>query len=212
MKLRQLFLICGVVCLLGCNSSSISESGSDSKSVYQLVSESSVDSSEDSPAMPVIKVKHARAVGQVDANSILADALDQATAGNKNVMLYFVTSNCGWSTKLKSFMESSDALFGDNYVVAKIDLSTDENASLLLNQYKKQGNGGVPWIAILTSSGDLLTTSEGPLGNFAFPVDMIEIKQFVNMIKITSDTPSEAKLVAVQNALIAHSKKTITGQ
>jgi len=198
--------------LIGCNSSSVSENYSEGKSVDDLVSESNIDSQTQSQELPVIKVKHAREISGVDANSVLAGALLKASAENKRVMLYFVTSNCGWSTKLNAFMDSSDELFGDNYVVTRIDISSMENGSLLLNRFKAQDGGGVPWIAILTDSGALLATSDGPLGNFAFPVDMLDVQQFVKMIKITSDTPSEAKLMAVQNALLANAKKSITGQ
>ena len=81
-----------------------------------------------------------------------------------------------------------------------------ENGKTLLNDLKKDRQGGLPWIVILDGDGKELITSVGPKGNVGCPVEPHEIEYFVEMIKQSSDA-SEDELTAINDAMKANAKK-----
>ncbi len=81
-----------------------------------------------------------------------------------------------------------------------------EGGEALMNELKKDRQGGLPWMVILDGDGNELISSVGPKGNVGCPVEPHEIEYFVEMIKQSSDA-SEDELIAISDAMKANAKK-----
>ena len=76
----------------------------------------------------------------------------------------------------------------------------------VMDELKKDRQGGMPWIVILDGDGKELISSVGPDGNIGCPVEPNEIAHFVDMIKQSSDA-SEENLAKIREAMDANTKK-----
>jgi len=81
-----------------------------------------------------------------------------------------------------------------------------EGGEDVMDELKKDRQGGLPWMIILDGDGKELVTSNDPDGNnVGCPVEPQEIEHFVNMIKQSSDA-TEDELSAINEAMQANSK------
>jgi uncharacterized protein YyaL (SSP411 family) len=117
-----------------------------------------------------------------DANQVLADALAKAKAEDKQVFLRFGAPWCGWCHRLDAVLQKPDvasALQAD-FVVIKIDTQRMKNGAEVAKQY--QTSGGIPWYAILSSDGKVVSTSDlTPGQNIGFPTEPAEVDHVVKM-------------------------------
>ena len=81
-----------------------------------------------------------------------------------------------------------------------------EGGETLMEELKKDRQGGLPWMVILDGEGKEMISSVGPKGNVGYPVKPHEIEYFVEMIKQSSDA-SEDELTAIGDAMKANAKK-----
>ena len=103
------------------------------------------------------------------ADEILNAAFEQAKTENKNVIVMFHASWCGWCKKMNASMTDATTkeLFNKNYVIAHLVVLESDNkkqlenagAEALLNKYGGK-NQGIPYLLIFDSDGNLLADSK----------------------------------------------------
>lgn len=152
--------------------------------------------------------------GPLSAEQILHEALQQAANENKNVLIIFHASWCGWCHKMDSSMndKSCKKFFEDNYVTRHlvVDESKDKKnlenpgAAGLRTKYKGDEEG-IPFWLVFDKNGNLLADSQTrPEGasldtkgeNIGCPASEKEVDQFIEILKKTSRiTPSDEEAI-----------------
>lgn len=133
---------------------------------------------------------------QEKANVVLNKALTQAKAENKNVLLVFHASWCGWCKLMEKNMElpTTKPLFDKNYVTAYLDVQErGEKKSLenpggqeLMNKYKGE-TAGLPFWLMLSPKGEVLADSFNEKGeNIGSPASPEEVASFLVKLEKTS--------------------------
>lgn len=143
------------------------------------------------------------------ANTLLQKAYKEAKASNKNVLVMFHASWCGWCKKMDANMDNPavSKYFDDNYVTVHLTVQESpknkalENpgADVVLKQYKAE-KAGLPFFVILDASGRLLEDSFNAKGeNLGCPSSRDEVAEFTTMLKNTSKLKAEelAKIAGV---------------
>jgi len=127
---------------------------------------------------------------------ILNEAFAQATKENKNVMVLFHASWCGWCKRMDKQMMTKECkpLFEKNYVIKHLVVKeSDKNKHLenpgslaLLKKYKGD-KSGIPFWLIFDQNGDLLEDSFNTKGeNLGCPASKEEVAAFIEILKKTS--------------------------
>lgn len=94
------------------------------------------------------------------------------------------------------------ATLQQDYVVVEIDLSEMSNAAEVAGRAGKPATSGVPWIAVVASSGDPVITSDDPEhGNCGYPVADWEIDHFMRMIRTTARRLGDGDLADLRRVL-----------
>lgn len=106
---------------------------------------------------------------QKSADEILNAAFKQAKTENKNVIVMFHASWCGWCKKMDASMNDATTkeLFDKNYVISHLDVLESANkkqlenfgAEALLNKYGGEKQG-IPYVLIFDGDGNLLADSK----------------------------------------------------
>lgn len=133
---------------------------------------------------------------QEKANVVLNKALTQAKAENKNVLLVFHASWCGWCKLMEKNMElpTTKPLFDKNYVTAYLDVQErGEKKSLenpggqeLMDKYKGE-TAGLPFWLMLSPKGEVLADSFNEKGeNIGSPASPEEVASFLVKLEKTS--------------------------
>ena len=104
-----------------------------------------------------------------NADEILSIAFEQAKKENKNVMVMFHASWCGWCKKMDASMNDAltKELFDKNYVIAHLVVLEpaikkhleNEGAEALLNKYGGEKQG-IPYLLIFDGDKNLLADSK----------------------------------------------------
>lgn len=147
----------------------------------------------------------------LDAEQVLARALEQARSENKRVLVHLGTPTCGWCRVLNRYLLKNRDLFALDYVDARIDTVRMTQGDSLARRLRKDGpSGGVPWMTILAADGAALITSDGPGGNIGYPFQPHEIEYFMGMLRQTRRSISDAQLADLEQQLreYAAAKKT----
>lgn len=134
------------------------------------------------------------------AKEILATAKQQAAKENKNILLIFRASWCGWCHNMDSSLNdpSCKQLFDDHFVITHLTVhestkkKNEETAGAdeLLKQYKAFKTG-IPFWVVLDKDGNLLKDSfikktAGSSSNIGCPASEKEVAAFVRILKATS--------------------------
>jgi thiol-disulfide isomerase/thioredoxin len=149
------------------------------------------------------------------ADDILADAYKEAAANNKNVMVLFHASWCGWCHKLDNSLNDSSCkkFFDDNYVIVHLTVAeSDENKPLEnpgatdIIRKCNAADAGLPFWLILNKTGNLLadsrirpkgSTIDYPGDNMGCPATEQQVIAFIKILKETSHlTNNELKIIA----------------
>ena len=150
------------------------------------------------------------------ADEVLKQALEQAGKENKNVMIIFHASWCGWCHKMDSSMndKSCKKFFDDNFVVRHLVVNEYNEQKKLENPggeemlAKYHGREeGIPFWLIFDKDGNLLADSEiRPEGagfdskgdNVGCPAQEKEVAYFIEVLKKTSRITT-AEETAIRN-------------
>ncbi len=139
------------------------------------------------------------------ADEVLKNAYEQAKSENKNVIIMFHASWCGWCKKMDASMNdaSTKELFNKNYVIAHLvvlESATKKHlenngAEALLNKYGGEKQG-IPYLLIFDGDGNLLADSKMVENEFVLkehgnnigcPGTLEEIAAFNYKLKETSN-------------------------
>jgi thioredoxin-related protein len=143
------------------------------------------------------------------AEGILTSALQQADASQKNVLLLFHASWCGWCKRLDAILEDPAVkeAMEENYVIARLDvLESGGKVETLENPggkeiMKKLGGeqSGLPFYVFLDAKGKKLADSNvmPKNQNIGYPGSVEEIAAFENLLKKTALHMTESQRAAV---------------
>lgn len=137
------------------------------------------------------------------AAAILQEAQQSASKQNKNILILFTASWCGWCHKMDKSMDdpSCKSFFEENYVIRHIVVDETKDKKQLENpgggEMKKAyyGDGaGIPFWLVFDKEGKLLADSkirkegEGPDKgeNTGCPATEEEVNHFISVLKKTS--------------------------
>lgn len=147
------------------------------------------------------------------AVEILQEAKQVATKENKNILILFTASWCGWCHKMdKSINDPScKKFFDENYVIRHIVVDETKDKKHLENpggsEMKKQYHGdglGIPFWLVFDKEGQLIADSkirkegQGPEEgeNTGCPATAEEVEYFITVLKKTSRmTDAELEIV-----------------
>jgi thiol-disulfide isomerase/thioredoxin len=139
------------------------------------------------------------------AEQVLKEAYGQAAKENKNVLIIFHASWCGWCHKMDTSLndKSIKSFFDDNYIIRHLTVLESaakkglENpgAEDLFTKYAGSTNEGIPFWLVFDKNGKLLADSKvrpdgatiGTGGkNSGCPANEEEVAYFITVLKKTS--------------------------
>ncbi len=95
---------------------------------------------------------------KAEGKAQIAQALRQAKATNRRVLLLFGANWCGPCRKLSNLMKANSEIarrLSDDYIAVKINMGVEHNAELE-KQYLGPGQTGIPFIVVLEADGQRL--------------------------------------------------------
>lgn len=98
-----------------------------------------------------------------DAEKLLSNALTEAKAENKRVLLVCSASWCGPCQLLADFLALYQTETDKHFATVKLDVSRDKGAMEIQERYQGNRPGGVPWYVVLDSKGNELISSNRPM-------------------------------------------------
>lgn len=137
------------------------------------------------------------------AQDLFTAGLSAAAKDSKRVFLHFGAPWCVYCHKLEGWMERPEiaALLSKAFVDVKIDTDRDIDAQEIMKKVGADPQGGIPWFAILDSSGKVLATSDAKGGNIGFPMQPAEIEHFLSMLTKSGASLQPADLKAIESSL-----------
>jgi thioredoxin-related protein len=135
------------------------------------------------------------------ADAVLKEARARAAKENKNVMVIFHASWCGWCHKMDTSLNDPSVkdFFDKNYVITHLVISESKDKKNLENpgaaELNKQWGGadqGIPFWVIMDKNGTILADSQKKRGeNVGCPATSEEVAHFINVLKKTSSITDE---------------------
>jgi thiol:disulfide interchange protein len=123
---------------------------------------------------------------QADGAALVADAIAQAKATHKRILLDLGANWCIWCRRLKTAFETDPAIklaLADHFVLVFVDVNHRDNKSrndVLNRYYENPVKEGLPVIVVLEQDGRQLTTQEtGALENHKDGYDQKIIMTFL---------------------------------
>ncbi len=153
------------------------------------------------------------------AQELLAAAIQSAEAENKNVLVHFGASWCGWCKRLDAFLVSPEfgKLMADNYVLLSLTVQESPDKKLLenpgaeklMNEMSGGKSGGLPYYFFVDKKGaklaDSLAMPDGD--NIGHPATPEEIKAFVGLLERTAPRMTRDQRVEISNYLTKNMPK-----
>lgn len=148
---------------------------------------------------------------QEKADVVLNKALTQAKAENKNVLLVFHASWCGWCKLMEKNMNlpATKPLFDKNYVTAYLDVQErgdkksleNPGGQAMMNRYKGE-TAGLPFWLMLSPKGEVLADSfDGKGENIGSPASPEEVAAFLVKLEKTSQL-NKTELDTIQQVFV----------
>lgn len=130
----------------------------------------------------------------LDAQTLLDEALKKATAENKRVLVQETATWCGPCHQLSRLLMANKQ-WEQDYIWVKMDHRWT-GAREIMAKLRDGASGGIPWFAILDSSGAILSTSNEPESgdNIGFPGEASGQKHFASMLKATRQRMTDAEI------------------
>lgn len=126
-------------------------------------------------------------IQQQDAREKLNQAIEDARASNRRVWAKVSGTRCGPCIRMSNWLETHRGLIDKAFVLVDIDSDRDLNGQEISAQLKQQG--GIPWHVMLNDKGEILVTSEAPIGNIGMPDASVESMK--HMRKMLTEAASE---------------------
>ena len=120
-----------------------------------------------------------------DALVMLAEAKNVAAASDRRIWIVLGGPRCGPCFRLGRWIEEHHDVLDKDYVIVKMLGGVDENGTAVMNTLPKT-ESGIPWHAIIEPAGEVLFTSEGPLGNIGMPGSIEGKRYFRKMLEGTA--------------------------
>jgi thioredoxin-related protein len=135
------------------------------------------------------------------ADTILENAYRQAAAQNKNILVIFHASWCGWCHKMNNALNDKECkkILESNYVMVRLDVEESKDKKELENPgadvIKKKYHGeeaGLPFWLVIDKTGKLLADSyirkpgvakDKPGNNIGCPTSEEEIEIFIGILQ-----------------------------
>lgn len=150
-----------------------------------------------------------------DAQKLLEQALLAAKDHDKRVFLIFSASWCNPCRQLARLLDSQSKELERHYVFVRLDIDRDLGAERLHDRYPESKNEGIPWYAILDSTGKELITSNAPRSifqtgstNISVPNTRKDLDHFIHMLKTTAPRLNDEALEQIKAALLATMRQT----
>lgn len=148
---------------------------------------------------------------QEKAETVIENAQKQAKKENKNVMVFFHASWCGWCKLMEKKMNlpETKALFDANYVLAPIDVLERGEKEKIENPngeewMAKYGGkmAGLPYFVMIDKNGKVLENSLNQnKENLGCPSTPEEVDSFIAKLKKTSKLNTE-ELATIKKVFI----------
>lgn len=149
------------------------------------------------------------------AQELLTAAAKTAKAENKNILVHFTASWCGWCKRLDAFLQSPDAgkLMTDNYVLLELTVQESREKKALENpgaeEMMKQMGGdsaGLPFYFFLDADGKKIGDSLVMPGgkNIGHPASPEEIKAFERLLEKSAPRMTSADRAQIVSYLTKH--------
>lgn len=140
------------------------------------------------------------------AEDVLAAGLLEAKRVEKRVFLHFGAPWCGWCRRLEAWMETEDVakILAGEFVDVKIDVDRTLGGKEVQARLRGDDKSGIPWFAILDSSGGILARGDGPEGSsIGFPYEPAEIQAFGTMLAKGTVRLTPEHIAALERSLTA---------
>lgn len=125
-----------------------------------------------------------------NAAETLATAYESAAKGKKKVLVQVSGPNCGPCFVLSKYLKTWKTLLEKDYVLVKVDIRMPD-ADSVIARLREERNGSIPWMGILSDSGEVLATSDGEKGNIGYPRSEASQSHFREMLDVTSQRLTE---------------------
>jgi hypothetical protein len=149
----------------------------------------------------LITLLAANSPDKLDASKLLAEALRQAKADNKRVIVQETATWCGPCWLLSRFLEKHKQAWETDYILVKMDHRWT-GAQEIMKGFRGDADGGIPWFAVLDAEGNVLVTSNGEDGNnIGYPSDESGQAHFRQMIETTAQRMTPEQIASLMDAL-----------
>lgn len=135
----------------------------------------------------------------LDAEDLLANALDQARRQDKKVLLNETAQSWKGCGSLSRYLGEYQETLNQYFVVVRINRSRLKHGQEVMNRFRPDRSSGFPWIAILDSDGNRLTDSDGPeRKNFRYPRDVEGVDRFLQVLSSAAPSLSAEQLAQLR--------------